>query len=156
MKTNAVIYIVAATAIGIFIAANWGLLAQPVELNFLLAHVQAPLALLLLLFGGLILLLDLSVHTVREYRWIRDRRALARELEHSRLRAERAEKDHELRSGASAATISSELGAIRAQLDRVLATQAIALHRTVRADRSEEAEQPELIPPRDSRGHGPH
>jgi uncharacterized integral membrane protein len=144
MKAKGVIYILAAAVIAALVVANWTLLIGPVELNLLIARVQAPLALLLLLFAGIILLLDLSVHALREYAWIRERRTLARELEIARLRAE---KEEESRTSALKATVQSELAAIRAQLDRVLAMQAAGLEHTTTA-RSPEAIEPELIPPR--------
>jgi uncharacterized integral membrane protein len=152
MKTKGVIYILVASVIVIFAVANWGILIGSVELNLLFARVQAPLALLLLLFAGLVLLLDLSVHAIREYGWIRERRTLARELELARLRAD---KEEESRTGALKISIETQLAAIRTQLDRVLATQATALDRATVVDGTASFE-PELIPPRDTRGSGPH
>lgn len=152
MKAKGVIYILAAAVIVTFAVANWGILIGSVDLNLLFARVQAPLALLLLLFAGLILLLDLSVHAIREYSWTRERRTLARELEMARLRAD---KEEESRTGALKVSIETQLAAIRTQLDRVLATQATVLERATVARVAEDFE-PELIPPRDSRGPGPH
>ncbi len=152
MRAKGVIYILAATVIALFVAANWPLLIGSVELNLLFVRAQAPLALLLLLFAGVILLLDLSVHALSQYGWIRERRALARELEIARVRAD---KEEESRTGALKATLQSELSTIRAQLDRVLAQQAVVLERAAPASPREEFE-PELVPPRDTRGHGPH
>jgi len=152
MKTKGVIYILAAIVIGAFAVANWPMLIGSVELNLLVARVQAPLALLLLLFAGLILLLDLSVHAIREYGWTRERRTLARELEMARLRAD---KEEESRTGALKVSLETQLAAIRAQLERVLATQTAVLDRAT-VVRAAEDYEPELIPPRDSRGPGPH
>ncbi len=69
MSISAVIYVVAAAVITTLVGSQLGLLIGAVELNLLVARVQAPLALLLLLFAGIIFLLDLSVHAVREYAW---------------------------------------------------------------------------------------
>jgi uncharacterized integral membrane protein len=153
MGAKTIIYIVAAAVIAVLVAANWSLLAGAVELNLLLARVQAPLALLLLLFAGIILLLDLSVHALREYAWRRERRALVSDLEAARLLAEKEEAS---RTGALKATLQSELATIRAQLDRVLATQTTVLERAGAAAQSSELIEPELVPPRESRGRGPH
>jgi uncharacterized integral membrane protein len=148
MKAKGVIYILAATVIAALVVANWALLIGSVELNLLVARVQAPLALLLLLFAGIILLLDLSVHALREYAWMRERRTLARELEIARLRAD---KEEESRTGALKITLQGELAAIRAQLDQLLATQSA---RVEHAALSSPAIEPELIPPREPRGRG--
>jgi uncharacterized integral membrane protein len=159
MKATAVIYILAAIVIAVFVAANWGLLLGSVELNLLIARVQAPLALLLLLFAGFILLLDLGVHAFREYAWIRERRTLARELEIARLRAD---KEEESRTGTLKLAFERELGVIRAQLDRVLATQSTLLSRAAIVESApavssaDEVYEPELIPPRGSAGRGSH
>lgn len=153
MNVKAVIYILAAAVIAILVAANWELLIGPVELNLLIARVQAPLALLLLMFAGIILLLDLSVHAVREYAWRRERRELASALESARLLAEREE---ESRTGALKVTIQTELAAIRAQLDRVLAMQATTLHGTTPTTPPSDGVEPELIPSREPRGRGTH
>ena len=150
MKAKGVIYILAATVIAVFVAANWGLLIGSVELNLLITRVQTPLALLLLFLAGIILLLDLSVHALREYAWIRERRALASALEIARLRAD---KEEESRAGALKAAVQSELATIRAQLDRVLAMQTAVRERATAAASSEGLE-PELIPPREPRGRG--
>ncbi len=74
MRAKGVIYVLIAAVIAVFVVANWGLLMGPVEMDLLVARVQAPLAVLILLFAGVILLLDLSVHALGEYAWMRDRR----------------------------------------------------------------------------------
>jgi uncharacterized integral membrane protein len=152
MKARGIIYILAATVIAVFVVANWALLMGSVELNLLIARVQAPLALLLLLFAGIILLLDLSVHATREYAWRRERRTLASSLEAARLLAD---KEEESRTGALKATVQSELAVIRAQLDRVLVSQATMLERATLVS-SADGIEPELIPPREPRGRGTH
>ncbi len=152
MRVKAVIYIVAAAVIAALVVANWGVLIGAVELNLLVARVQAPLVLLLLLFAGIIFLLDLSVHAVREYAWRRERRELASALNAARLLAE---KEEESRTGALKVAIQGELAAMRAQLDRLLAVQASAFQRTTAGPPSE-ALEPELIPPREPRSHGSH
>jgi uncharacterized integral membrane protein len=147
MKARGVVYLLAGGLLAVFAVANWPLLVGSVELNLLFTRLQAPLALLLLLFAGLILLLDLTVHVLREYAWMRERRSLVRELEMARLRADREE---ESRAGSIKLTVERELAAMRAQLDRVLATQSALLSRATRAEVVPEsgAIEPELIPPR--------
>jgi uncharacterized integral membrane protein len=150
MSVKAVIYIVAAAVIAVLVVANWGLLIGTVELNLLVARVQAPLALLLLLFAGIILLLDLSVHAVREYAWRRERRELTNALDAARRVAE---KEEESRTGALKVAIQGELAAMRAQLDRLLAMQASGLPTATPVPPSD-ALEPELIPPREPWGRG--
>jgi uncharacterized integral membrane protein len=147
VKTSGVVYVVAGAILAVFVVANWQLLMQPVEMNFLVARVQAPLAVLLLLLASVILLLDFGVHAFREHAWIRDRRTLARDLEAARLRAE---QESDARTAATTNAIHKDLAIIRAQLDRVLATQPTSLRYS--ADDIE----PELVPPREPSGGGVH
>jgi uncharacterized integral membrane protein len=153
MKARGVVYLLAGGLLAIFAIANWPLLIGSVELNLLVTRLQAPLALLLLLLAGVILLLDLTVHTLREYSWMRERRTLVRELEMARLRAD---KEEESRTGSIKLTVERELAFMRAQLDRMLAAQSALLDRTTRAEvvPDGDAIEPALIPPR--RGRIPH
>ena len=158
MRAKGVIYVLIAAVIAVFVVANWGLLMGPVEMDLLVARVQAPLAVLILLFAGVILLLDLSVHALGEYAWMRDRRALARDLEAARLRADKVE---ESRTADLKRAVESELATIRAQLDRVLATQSTLLGRVpvvagAEIARPSGALEPELISPRDPRARDAH
>jgi uncharacterized integral membrane protein len=150
MSAKGVIYILAAVVIAVLVAANWALLAGTVELNLLIARLQAPLALLLLLFGAILLLVALSVHALREYAWRRERRSLASQLEAARLVAEKEEAS---RIDALKMTLQGELAAIRAQLERVLALQSTPFERA-NDTLPPEALEPQLIPPRESRGRG--
>jgi uncharacterized integral membrane protein len=141
MNAKGVAYIVAAIVLGVFVLANWTLFATAVELNFLVARVQAPLIILVLLVAGVVLLVDLAIHAVRQRAWVRERRALQKELEGARLRAEHEE---ESRTGTLRVSMERELAAIRAQLDQVVAGQSALLGRAPPTRPLE----PELIPPR--------
>jgi uncharacterized integral membrane protein len=163
MKGRGVMYVLAAIVIGLFVAANWTLLMAPVGLNFLVAQVQAPLVVLLLLLTGIVLLLDLAVHALSEHGWRRERRTLVKDLETARLRAEREE---ESRTQALRIAIERELAMMRGQLDRVLAGQSTLLSREVVTDRvvprrapevieRPQVIEPELIPPKAGSGRGP-
>jgi uncharacterized integral membrane protein len=147
VKTSAVVYIVAAAVLAAFAVANWQLLMQAVEINFLVARVQAPLAILLLLLASVILLLDFGVHALTEQGWIRDRRTLARDLEAARLRAE---QESDARTAATTSAIHKDLAIIRAQLDRMLASRPTSVRYA--ADEIE----PELIPPHEPPGRDVH
>lgn len=150
MSAKGVIYILAGIVLAVLVVANWSLLSGPVELNLLVARFQAPLALLLLLFAGIVLLGSLSVQALKEYAWRRERRTLASQLEAARLIAEKEEAS---RTGALKATLQNELAAIRAQLDRVLARQGSSFERANDTLPSE-ALEPQLVPPRESNGRG--
>jgi uncharacterized integral membrane protein len=126
MKAKGVAYIVAAVLIGVFVMANWTLLIASIELNLLVAHVQAPLGVLILLVAGVILLADLAVHALSEHESSRERRALRQELDDSRLRADREE---ESRTAALRISMDRELSLIRGQLDQLLAGQSALLGR---------------------------
>src|SRR5690349_15667625 len=110
MNAKGVAYIVAAVLLAVFVLANWTLFATAVELNFLIARVQAPLIILVLLVTGVILLIDLAVHALSQRAWVRERRALRKELDSARVRAEHEE---ESRIGALRITLERELAAIR-------------------------------------------
>jgi uncharacterized integral membrane protein len=141
MNAKGVAYIVAAIVLGVFVLANWTLFATAVELNFLIARVQAPLIILVLLVAGVILLVTLAIHAVSQRAWVRERRALQKDLEAARLRADHEE---ESRTGALRVAMERELAAIRAQLDQVVAGQSALLGRAPPTRPLE----PELIPPR--------
>jgi uncharacterized integral membrane protein len=121
MNARGVLYIVAAILIGVFVLANWTLLAAPVELHLLIATIQAPLGVLILMIGAAILLIDLAVHAVSRRGWMRDRRLLTTDLESARQRADREE---ESRTSALRVTLERELATIRGQLDQLLAAQS--------------------------------
>jgi uncharacterized integral membrane protein len=159
MKLRGVVYIVAALVIGVLVVANWSLFTTPVDLNFLAARLQAPLIIPVLLIAGVILLLDAGLNLMNRQAWARERRALARDLEGARLRAEREE---ESRIGALRTTLDRELAAIRAQLDQLLAIDS-ELRVRVRAPNETRVEprveprrnfEPELIPPQVGDGRG--
>jgi uncharacterized integral membrane protein len=149
MNAKGVAYIVSAIVLGVFVLANWTLFAAAVELNLLIARVQAPLIILMLLVAGVILLVDLGVHALSQRAWVRERRALRKDLEAARLRAEHEE---ESRTGTLRLAMERQLVAIRAQLDQLLAGQSAMLGRppVAHALETEIARpfEPEIIPPR--------
>jgi FtsZ-interacting cell division protein ZipA len=138
--------------------ANWTLCVTPVEVNFLFTRIQAPLIVLVLVVAGLIALVGFVVHALRVREWARERRALKKDLEAARMRAEHEESS---RVSGLRVTLERELGMVRAQLDRVLDGQSALLGRTPSAhnvaprppeSHAVESEpnpfEPELIPPR--------
>jgi hypothetical protein len=137
--------IVAVVAAAFFIA-NWTILSSPVAVNLLLARVETPLAVLLLLCAGLVLLLDWVVHAFGEHSWRAERRQLLAELNSVRLRAE---KEEESRTQALRVSVEREFAAVRAQLDRVLMGVQMLENDTMDVSAlPPPAVEPELIPPR--------
>jgi len=154
VRTKVVIYLIAAVMVSAFFIANWALLSSPVSLNFLFARVEMPLALLLLLCAGVVLLLDLVVHASADHAWRAERRRLVTEVAGARMRAERAEVE-ESRSQGLQATLEREFSAVRAQLDRVLTGVQQLENDTMEVPLpGPSAIEPELIPPRPATRRG--
>lgn len=116
---NAIIILLVVVSVLVFLLANRHVMMTPTELNFVVARLTAPLAVLILLMAGTIFALDFIVHAVSRHAWFRERRTLADEIEQLRLRVDRAEESRiaELRE-----ILERECAAMRAQLDRVLAS----------------------------------
>jgi uncharacterized integral membrane protein len=118
VRPRTIIYVVLLLILVALLVANRTAIATSTPLNFLIARVQAPFGILILIVAILIALVDFVVHALSHYRWQRERRSLARELEIVREQAEQAEASRirELKE-----TVERESAAIRAQLDRLLA-----------------------------------
>ncbi|HTV49823.1 MAG TPA: hypothetical protein VME21_01475 [Steroidobacteraceae bacterium] len=109
-------YGVLAILLIVLLIANWHLLAASTALNLVIAHLTAPLIVLMLIIAALALLIDALAHAVERRLWGQERRALARQIEELRVRADQAEGSRLI---ALQATIERELAAIRAQLERI-------------------------------------
>lgn len=120
MKPRSVLYILALVLVVVFVLANWGLLSGSVQLNLLIARIQAPLGLLILLISAIVIAVDLTVHAMSRRAWRRERRTLLDDMGTIRQRAEHGEESRleELR-----VALDRELTAIRGQLDRLTAGQ---------------------------------
>lgn len=119
MRPRTIIYIVLLLILAALLVANRTTIATSTPLNFLITRVQAPFGILILIVAILIALVDFVVHALSRYGWQREQRSLARELEMVREQAEQAEASRirELKE-----TVERESAAIRAQLDRLLAS----------------------------------
>jgi uncharacterized integral membrane protein len=158
MSSRAVAYIVAGVVLGVLIVANWTLFVTPVAVNLLFTQIQAPLIILVLFVGGVVAVAGFVIHALRAREWVLERRAMRKDLEAERVRAEHEE---ESRIKALRASMEREFAALRAQVDRVLDGQSALLGRapnaTIVAPRPPESHavepasrtlEPELIPPR--------
>lgn len=119
MRPRTIIYVVLLLILAALLVANRTAIATSTPLNFLITRVQAPFGILILIVAILIALVDFVVHALSRYGWQREQRSLARELEMVREQAEQAEASRirELKE-----TVERESAAIRAQLDRLLAS----------------------------------
>lgn len=121
MRPRSVLYIVVLVLIAVLLLANWTLLASHTELNLLVARIQAPLGVLILLLLAAVILVNAIVQALSYQAWGRERRALAKEIEGLRLRAEREE---ESRMRSLRETMDRDLAAIRGQLEQVISSQS--------------------------------
>ncbi len=117
MRPRALLYGVLALVLAILLLANVHLLRLPLTLNVLVTQLTLPLGALVLLVAGLVLLVDLAAHAVTRRSWGQDRRALAREMDELRARAEDRESARLVQLQAA---LERELAGIRFQLDRLL------------------------------------
>lgn len=119
MRVRNVVYVVLLLIVVALLVANRSVIATSTPLNFLVAQVNAPFGILILIVAVLIALVDFIAHALSRYGWLRERRSLSHEIELLRERADQAEASRirELRE-----TVERESAAIRDQLDRVLAT----------------------------------
>ncbi len=107
MGAKTIIYIVAAAVIAVLVGGQLGAAGRPGRAESAAWRAfRHRSRFCFSLFAGIILLLDLTVHALREYAWRRERRALATQLEAAvclpiRKRASR--------TGALKATLQSEL-----------------------------------------------
>lgn len=102
--------------VGVFAAANWNTLAAPTTLSLLLAEIQAPLGIVMLLMLGIVMLIYLALLGLTEGRHALAERRMAREIERLRKLAEQSEASRyvDLR-----AFIESQFAALGERLDRL-------------------------------------
>ena len=117
MRPRNVVFIVIALLLLFIVLANWGVISQPTEISLLVAHINAPLGLLLLLVALAVFAIDFTMHSLSRFSWSRERRELNAQIEQHRLLADQAEASRvrELRE-----LIERETAAIRAQLDALI------------------------------------
>jgi uncharacterized integral membrane protein len=154
MNIRAFLYLATALVIGALVVANWALFTSQVELNFIVARVQAPLVILLLLVVAVVSLMDVLVHVLSHSAWRRERRTLKSDLDAARLRADR---EDESRIGTLRITLEREFATIHAQLDQLSEGQSALLtawsNERLTTPRPTETTtsrrfEPELVPPR--------
>ena len=117
MRPRNVVFIVIALLLLFIVLANWRVISQPTEISLLVARINAPLGLLLLLVALAVFAIDFTMHSLSRFSWSRERRELTAQIEQHRLLADQAEASRvrELRE-----LIERETAAIRAQLDQLI------------------------------------
>ena len=109
--------------VGLFSAANWSTLAVPTTLSLLVAQIQAPLGIVMLLMLVAVMLVYLALLGVVEGRYLLEQRRMTREMERLRKLAEQSEESRyvDLR-----VYVESQFMAIGERLDRMAQQQADA------------------------------
>src|SRR5262245_34257721 len=117
MRPRNVMFIVIALLLLFIVLANWAVISQPTEISLLVARINAPLGLLLLLVALAVFAIDFTMHSLTRLSWTRERRELNAQIEQHRVLADQAEASRvrELKD-----LIERETAVIRAQLDQLL------------------------------------
>ncbi len=118
MTIRGFVYVVIAVLIAIFTVANWSVITQATSLNLLVARIDAPLGIVMLLAIVVVMAIGLLLLEIQRISWNRRQQALQRELDRQRTLAEEAEASrlNDLRT-----LLESETVAIRERLDQILA-----------------------------------
>lgn len=107
--------------VGLFCAANWSTLVAPANLNLLVAQIQAPLGVVLVLMLAAVMLVYLALLGVVEGQYILAQRRMARDMDRLRKLAEQSEAS---RYADLRAYVESQFLAIGDKLDRLAQQQA--------------------------------
>jgi uncharacterized integral membrane protein len=116
MTIRGFVYTLIVLLIGVFTVANWAVIMQPTALNLLVARIDAPLGVVMLLAIVVVLAIGFLLLELQRISWNRQRQTLQRELDRQRTLAEDAEASRlaELR-----ALVQSEASSIRERLDQL-------------------------------------
>ena len=117
MRPRNVMFIVVALLLTFIVLANWAVISQPTEISLLVARINAPLGLLLLIVALAVFAIDFTLHSLSRLSWSRERRDLNAQIERHRVLADQAEESRvrELKN-----LIERETATIRAQLEQLL------------------------------------
>ena len=117
MTIRGFVYVVIALLVAIFTVANWAVITQATALNLLVARIDAPLGIVMLLGILVVMAVGLLLLELQRIGWNRQQQTLQRELDRQRKLAEEAEASRlaELR-----ALLQSEAASIRERLDQIV------------------------------------
>ena len=117
MTIRGFVYTLIILLIAVFTVANWSVITQPTALNLLVARIDAPLGIVMLLAILVVLAVGFLLLELQRISWNRQQKALQRELDRQRQLAEDAEAS---RLAALQTLLTSEVASIRDRLDQIL------------------------------------
>jgi len=117
MRPRTILILVLLALIGIFALLNWRSFTTPANLDFLVARIEAPLGILMLIALGIMVIVFLLLLAKAEITMLLESRKVARELENLRRLAAEAESS---RVESLRASLHGELAAINRKLDIIL------------------------------------
>jgi uncharacterized integral membrane protein len=117
MTIRGFVYIVIALLIAVFTVANWSVITQATALNLLVARIDAPLGIVMLLAIVFVMAVGLLLIELQRLSWNRQQQSLQREVDRQRKLAEDAEASRlaDLRM-----LVQTEASTLRDKLDQVL------------------------------------
>lgn len=117
MNLRAIILLVLLALIGAFTILNWGSFITPTSLNFLIARIEAPLGVLLLIAMGTLVVVCLLLLAKVEISMMLESRRVTKELENARKLAAEAESS---RVESMRKSVLNELAEVHRKLDAIL------------------------------------
>jgi uncharacterized integral membrane protein len=117
MTIRGFVYTLVALLVAAFTLANWSVIIQATTLNLLVARIDAPLGIVMLLAILVVMAIGLVLLETQRLGWNRQQQTLQRNLDRQRQLAEEAEASRlaELRT-----LLEDETASIRDKLDRIL------------------------------------
>jgi uncharacterized integral membrane protein len=117
MTIRGFVYTLIALLVAAFTLANWSVIIQATTLNLLVARIDAPLGIVMLLAILVVMAIGLVLLETQRLGWNRQQQTLQRDLDRQRQLAEEAEASRlaELRT-----LLEDETASIRDKLDRIL------------------------------------
>lgn len=117
MRPRTVLILALLVLIGVFALLNWQSFTAPANLNFLIARIEAPLGVLMLIIVCVLVIVFLLVLAKTELGMLWESRKTAKELENATRLATDAESS---RVENLRASVHSELAEINKKLDAIL------------------------------------
>jgi len=117
MRPRTVLILVLLALIGLFALLNWRSFTTPANLDFLIARIEAPLGVLMLIAVGVLVIVFLLLLAKAEIAMLLESRKVAREMENLRRLAAEAESS---RVESLRAALHGELAEINRKLDIII------------------------------------
>lgn len=124
MNARTVIYLIAAVIAAAIVLVNWGALAMPVDLQLFIISMRVPVIVLLLVTIAVAVLVNSLAQAIGRRDWQTRQRALEAQLHEARVQLSSADAS---RLGALQAALERDTAALNAQLEKLLAGQAVLL-----------------------------